>query len=205
MNLEELRLIFISICVIIVITPLTPLVMDLLPSKNESFLALAVLGEENQAEQYYPDDDPNIEVGERIQWTLYLYNHIGDIEYTSIRVKLLNSTMKPPNTTTLTPSPAPVLMEFRQVLLKNETRLQRFDLEMIQVTRENDIVRIEALKINGDTFQTDVASEGSNSFRFVFELWTYDERSNDFIFSWISDGDKRCAWNQIWFNITVLE
>ena len=203
MNLEELRLIFISICVIIVITPITPLLIDHLPSKDESFLALAVLGDGNLAENYYPGDDPSIEVGEEIHWILYLYNHMGDIEYTSIKVRLLNSTMNPPDTTALTSSTAPVLMEFRQVLLKNETWIHQFNWEILNMTNDDGITRINTLNINNDTFQTDVVSRGSVRFRLVFELWTYDEKSEDFVFSWITQGNKRCAWTQIWFNVTT--
>ena len=129
-------------------------------------------------------------------------NHMGDMEYTSIRVKLLNSTMKSPNTTALTPGSAPVLFELRQVLVKNETWLHKFTWEILELSNEDNVTKIGVLKINGDTFLTDIADRGSQGFRLVFELWTYDKGSDDFVFSWVSDGNKRCAWNQIWFNAT---
>jgi hypothetical protein len=52
-------------------------------------------------------------------------------------------------------------------------------------------------------FEGTLASTVSGSqFRFVFELWFFDESSNDLAFSWQSMGVQHAVWTQIWFNAT---
>ena len=165
-------------------------------------MALAVLGEEGMAENYYPGDDPDLEVGEEVHWTLYLYNHIGEARYVAVRVKLLNSTMLAPNSTSCTPSAAPVVYETRRVLLDNETLLYPLDWGLLEVGGEGDLISIEGLMINGGSLQTGVEAVHGYNFRVVLELWVYEEASEGFIFGWGSGEESRCAWNQIWFNVT---
>lgn len=163
-------------------------------------MALALLGEEGMAEHYYPEDDPNIEVSEEVHWTLYLYNHMGEAQYVAVRVKLLNSKILAPNSTSRNPSPAPVVYEVRRVLLDNETWLYPFSWSVEEIEVIGDLLQIDLLSVNGDLFQTSVFTEDGNNFRMVLELWVYDEGLNEFRFGWSSGNELRCAWNQIWFN-----
>ena len=139
MSLEDWHLVFVSVCMVLVLAACTPVVMAYLPRRGEPFMALAVLGEEGMAEKYYPGDDPDIELGEEVRWTLYLYNHMGEARYVAVRVKLLNSTMLAPNSTSCSPSPAPVVYDVRRVLLDNETGFYPFSwsVEEIEVVGES--------------------------------------------------------------------
>ena len=166
-------------------------------------MALAVLGEEGMAEHYYPGDDPNIDVGEKIRWTIYLYNHMGKAQYVAVRVKLLNSTMSAPNSTSCTPSDAPVVYEFRRVLLDNETLYYPLDWGLLEVGGEGDSVSLTGLMINGVSLKTGVEAIHGHNFRMVLELWIYDEASGGLIFGWGSGEESQCAWNQFWFNSTI--
>jgi len=202
MSLDDWHLVFVSICLILVLAVSTPIVMAYLPRRGEPFMALAVLGEEGMTEHYYPSDDPYIEVGEEVHWTLYLYNHMGEAQYVAVRVKLLNSTMLAPNSTSCSPSLAPVVYEVRRILLDNETWLYPLDWSLLKVSGDVELMTIDGLMMNGAVFQTDVEAFHGYNFRVVLELWVFEEASEGFIFGWRSDEEFRCAWNQIWFNVT---
>ena len=201
MSLDDWHLVFVSVCLVLVLAVCVPLVVALMPSREEPFLALAVLGEDGMAEHYYPGDDPQIEVGEEFHWTIYLYNHMGEVQYVAVMVKLLNSTMLAPNSTTFTPSPAPVVYEVRRVLLNNETLMFPFSWTVLNVEQIGDFLDVRSLSVNGEAIDTySVALHGLN-YRVVLELWVYDEDLGDFRFGWVYGDEMRCAWNQIWFNL----
>ena len=203
MSLDDWHLVFVSVCLVLLLAACTPVVMAYLPRREEPFMALAVLGEEGMAEKYYPGDDPNIEVGEEVRWTLYLYNHMGEVRYVAVRVKLLNSTMLAPNSTSCSPSPAPVVYDVRRVLLDNETWFYPFSWSVEEIEVVGDLGQIGLLSVNGNLVQTSVFAEDGYNFRIVLELWVYDEGLNEFQFGWGYGDELRCAWNQIWFNATL--
>ena len=70
MNLDDWHLVFVSACLVVVLVVCAPVALAYLPRRGEPFMALALLGEEGMAEHYYPDDDPSIEVGEEVSWTV---------------------------------------------------------------------------------------------------------------------------------------
>ena len=200
MNLDDWQLIFISVCLVLVLIACGPVVVALLPSMEESFFVLAVLGEEDMAEHYYPDDDPRIEVGEEVHWKIYLNNRMGEVKYIAVRVKLLNSTMLNPNSSSLTPSSAPVVHEIRRVILDNETWFYPFFWSINNTEFINSSLEIKLLIVNSESVVTRSIAEEDFNYRFIFELWVYDENLKDFRFGWGHGEEFRCAWNQVWFN-----
>jgi hypothetical protein len=202
MSLDDWHLAFVSVCMVLVLAACAPVAMAYLPRRGEPFMALAVLGEEGMAEHYYPGDDPDIDVGEKVSWTIYLYNHMGEAQYVAIRVKLLNSTMSAPNSSSCSPSPAAIVYEIRRVLLDNETWLYPFSWS-IEDLSVGELRQIERLSVNDDLIRTNVFAEEGYNFRFVLELWVYEGDLEDFRFGWSSGDESHCAWNQIWFNSTL--
>jgi len=205
MSLDDWHLVFVSVCLILIFAACAPVIMTLAPIREESFMALAVLGEEGMAESYYPDDDPEIEVGEDVHWILYLNNHMGEAQYVSVKVKLLNSTMSAPNSTSCSQSPASTIYEIRQVLLDNGTWIYPFSWSVVDIERVGDFIEVTQLLVNRDFIEVEVLSKDGCNFRIVFELWIYDSDLKDFRFGWNSGDESRCAWNQIWFNATLTE
>lgn len=205
MNLDDWRLIFISICLFLVLAVNYPLIMANLPIKGEKFFAIAVLGEEEMTENYYPNNDPNIDVGEELHWNLYIHNNMGEVRYVAIRAKLLNSTMTAPNSTSCSYSPASVVYEVRRVLLDNEVWVYPFSWNIAEIERFEDITEITQLSVNQNIFEIRVVAKDGYNFRMVFELWVYDSDLDDFRYGWSSGDELYCAWTQLWFNATLPE
>lgn len=203
MNLEDWHLVFVTACILLVLGAFTPVITSLLPDRSEPFMALAILGREGMAEDYYPGDGANIAPSQPVNWHLYLYNHMGEARYVSVKIKLSNSTIEPPNSTSCTPCPAPAAYQIRRVLLDNETWISPLSWEIINTSIIDEYVKIEHVSFNGDVIRVDAASENGNNFRVILELWVYDEELEELRFGWRQGDGLRCAWNQIWFNSTI--
>jgi hypothetical protein len=173
------------------------------PARPERFFAMWILGSEGLAEHYYPNDNPNLVPGQFVNWTLGVYNHMNSLQYVVVRVKLLNSTITSPNDTSGTPSPSPPLLEFRRVLIDNDTWSFPFTWKISNYTIESGSVLITGLTANQTLIQGNFArAVGGHNFRLVFELWFYDSTTQSLVFS-SSDSEVHSAWSQIWFNATM--
>jgi hypothetical protein len=127
---------------------------------------------------------------------------MGSLEYVAVRVKLLNSTLPNPNDTLGEPSPAPVILEFAQVLLNNQTWSIPFDWEISNYTIRGGNTVITGLLVNLSPYHGRFATANLGlGFRFVFELWFYDIQTNNLAFSWTTNGRPTDSWTQIWFNV----
>ena len=174
------------------------------PRPGENFFAMWILGSGGMAEHYYPNDDPNLAVGQDVKWTIGVYNHMNSLQYVILRVKLLNATIASPNDTAGTPSPVAPLLEFRRVLVDNETWSFPFVWDIENFTLQTGNVVITELAFNQTLVRGELARavHGYN-FRFVFELWSYDSTAQSLVFSWQSEAIVRSVWTQIWFNATI--
>lgn len=205
MNLDDWHLVFVLVCITLLITISAPVVMAYIKINEEQFFVLAVLGEDGMVENYYPDNDPDINVGEEIHWTIYLHNHMGETKYVVVKVKLLSSTMIAPNSTLCSPSPESAIFEVRRVLMDNETWLYPLNWYLLDVEFSNEIASIKSMMINENPYQIDVETMHGYNFRIILELWIYDEISESFNFGWVAKQEPHSAWNQIWFNVTLAE
>ena len=207
MNLEDYKTLFVSITLIAILAASTPLIGMLigmfLPQQEEPFLAMATLGEGGMADKYYPGGDPNIRVESPVRWYIYLYNHMGCAQYVAVRVKLLNSVLPGPDSASCSPSPTPAFFELRYVLIKNETRVSPLFWRVSEATQGENVVSITELVVNNMTVGLDATASDGYNFRMVLELWVYDDASDGLRFGWRSGQKYRCAWNQIWFNVTM--
>ena len=173
------------------------------PWPQEQFFAMWILGSEGLAERYYPNDDPNLRIGEEVNWTLGIYNHMGSLQYVVIRVKLLNSTIASPDDFSGRPSPVSPILEFTRVLVDNETWSVPFKWRIESLSVRGKSLLVTELSINRVSFSGElVAASSGHNYRFVFELWFYDMASNDFTFSG-GTSTRRSVWTQVWFNATA--
>lgn len=202
MSLDDWHTVFVSACLFLALVVSAPLVAAYLPKAQEPFSALALLGQHGMAEDYFPNGSPDIHVGENVRWTIYVHNHMGKTEYISLRIKLLNSTTTPPNSTSCTPSCVPATYEVQRFVQNNETWLYPFSWSVKKATFLGDYEGLDNLVINGEDVRTNVLAKNGCNFRSVIELWIFDEQLNDFRFGWSYGQESRCVWNQVWFNIT---
>jgi hypothetical protein len=174
------------------------------PVPSEQFYAMYILGSNGLAELYYPNDNPNLTVGEPVNWTIGVYNHMGSLQYVVVRVKLLNSSLPSPDELSGTPSSVAPLTEFARVLVNNETWSIPFVWKLLGVSSSAGRVLITGISINQVTLTRDLGKAMSGiNYRIVFELWFYDTSTNDLAFSWHAQNSQHSVWTQIWFNVTT--
>ena len=170
----------------------------------EQFFAMWILGSSGLAENYYPNNNSTLVQGKQLNWTLGVYNHMGDLEYVVVRVKLLNSTLASPNELTGTPSPVDEIFEFSRILVDNETWSIPFVWRILNITQQGQSLLVTGLSINQTSLIGNLGSATSGvNFRLVFELWSYDVNSSNSTFSWNAQGTTHSVWTQIWFNATT--
>ena len=173
------------------------------PPPTEQFFAMWILGSGGLAEQYYPRDDPNLVMGEQLNWTLGVYNHMGSLQYVVIRAKLLNSTLAAPDELAGTPSPVPPIMEFSRVMVDNETWSVPFPWRISSISQRGEALLITELSVGKAVLKGELAAAVSGiNYRFIFELWFYDQTVDDFAFAWKTKDIPHAVWTQIWFNVT---
>jgi hypothetical protein len=174
------------------------------PRQTEEFFQLYVLGANHQATAYYPGDNPDISSGETVTWYLGVVNNMSSVQFISIRVKVSNSTINPPDALQGLESPAPAVTDFARFLQDNETWEFPFVWNILNATSTGGSIHVLTLQINNETYQIPSwsASNGYN-FRLIFELWTWNQDSDSFQFGWNTNGEQKIAWLQVWFNMTA--
>lgn len=199
MNLKY-RISFLVVGLVLIVLT-TSLIGRVVSGGGEQFFIMAMLGKDKMMGDYYPNSDPDVEVNSSVLWNIVVHNNMGGAQYVSIRVKVLNLTMQGPGA--LSPSPTPVLLEFRNSLADNQTVWIPFNWSILEITHQGDSVVIKKLIINGVPYIVDVGAVSGFNFRFIFELWYSNAASQNFEFTWRSAGEERCVWNQLWFNATA--
>lgn len=174
------------------------------PQQTEEFFQLYVLGANHMTADYYPNDDPNIGLGESVSWYLGVTNFMGSVQLVAIRIRLGNQTIQPPNDQTDAPSSAPLVMEFQRFLSDNETWEFPFVWEIMNATTSGGVTRVLGLEINNQTYPVvGLGAQNGFNLRFIIELWTWNVDSDSFGFGWYAGSQQSVAWLQIWFNATT--
>ena len=177
------------------------------PSPRQGFFELYALGANGTARDYYPNNSVFIQPGQPVTWYIGLSNQMGSIQYVDIRVKLGNQTLNPPNDTTASPSPAPVVADFKHFISDNATWEIPFVWQIMNFSTQGNSSRVLQLQIDNVTYSlqnTPTCSlHGPCSLRFIFELWTWDVSIGDFQIGWRNGAQQRIAWLQLWFNPTL--
>jgi hypothetical protein len=146
-----------------------------------------------------------LSLGERITWYLGVSNNMGMVQFVSVRVKISNQSIPPPDEQQALGSPAPTIAEFVRFLQNNETWEVPFIWDISNITLSSGSAHIMTFQINNETYQvSDWTADQGYNFRLVFELWTWQPDSNAFEFGWTNNGQRQVAWLQMWFNATEV-
>lgn len=200
MSIKRWNRLLIIIYVLIVILIFSPLFDNDLSIPSEKFFSLGILGQNNQLEQYFPKNKPEIQINQSMEWSIYISNNYEETKYLAIYVKLINETMNQPNTISCSPSSSPILYSKELIVLKDQEMLLPFNWSLIDYEITDESIILLDLIINGELL-SDLNVNG-NRFRMIFELWVFNENTSEFTFNWYDeDNVNHCSWNQIWFNV----
>jgi hypothetical protein len=178
--------------------------LQLEAAPTDQFFSMWILGANGLTENYFPNNNPNLIVGETVNWTLGIYNHNSALQYVVLRVKLLNATQIAPNELTGAPSPVDAIFEFARVLTSNETWAVPFVWAIMNETNFRGSLKITGLMINQTLITGNLGEANSGlNFRMVFELWFYDPATDRLAFSQTTTTASYSIWTQLWFNATA--
>ena len=154
------------------------------PSQENYFIELGILGKNKTADAYFSNLDSIIEVGLQSEWYLYVHNHMDSVQNISLRIKILNSTMTLPNDNNNEYSPYESFAEFPLSLSVNETIFVPFIWGISDIVIQNDSVAIKQLIVNSQICEVDIMNFSDSYFQLVFELWVYEDSSQEYKFGW---------------------
>lgn len=173
------------------------------PWPNEQFLNLMVLGRNGMFENYFPDDKPSVGVGEHINWNLVVINNMSSTKFVTIKVRVGNISSMSPDETNCTPSLAPVICEFSKTMMPSESWSFSYAWRILSAEESEAYIAITSLEINNISIAiSSVSAKQGHNFRMIFELWTLDSDTGEFVFGWYDQDKMECAWLQQWFNVT---
>jgi uncharacterized membrane protein len=173
------------------------------PRPREQFFQLYILGAHHMAADYYPNNNTDISIGEAVTWYLGVTDNMGSVQLVSVRVKIGNQTIKPPDDQNGIESPAPLVAEYVRVLQDNETWETPFVWTITDAVSTGNSTRLLTLQFDNETYKLqDSTASGGRNFRLIFELWTLQLDTDTFQFGWVANGEHRVAWLQVWFNMT---
>jgi uncharacterized membrane protein len=169
--------------VLLIATPLLSRAIPSLPN-NAQFSELYLLGPNQKAENY----PSNIAVGQNYSVYLGVGNQLGSSAYYVLYVKFGNETDPLPNATLGIPSSLPPLYEYRFSIQNgvNWGSFLNFSVSSSSISGNNS--RINILQVNGIEFKVDKPamwnpSSATFTYRFLFELWTYNMQTDSVEFN----------------------
>jgi hypothetical protein len=197
-NLEDYRTLFMVGGLVLVLVAAFPGISVVFPFQRveERFSELWLLGPEHKAVNY----PLNIR-GNEMQGPIYVgvSNHMRDLQYYMVYVKLRNQTQPLPDASTSESSPLPPLCEFRFFLADGETweTSVSFNVEDVDFKGNSGIVR--RISINDHSLPINLSSSWDSEnegfyYQLFYELWLYDATIEVFGFH------DRFVW--IWLNMT---
>jgi hypothetical protein len=168
------------------------------PTVQEKYITLSTVGSDMTTRSIYPSSDSFVSRNATLDWNVQLYNHMSETEYLAIRVKLLNATQFGPDEARHLPSPISHIYEQRLILGDNSTATLPLVINLKEVMISGADSTINAISINGkEISKLNVSNEKSSTFKFVIELWRYDVKFENFVYTWPSGPESESAWNQI--------
>lgn len=187
------------------------------PRPSQSFMSFGVYSQSGLS-QYLPASNSTVTLGQDVNWTIIVTNYMGSPQLVMLVARIGNSSLTPlnlPNTSNCSPSangtkPAtcfPQTMSTNRFLGNGET--SRFNFNWIPESVTNQSGRLLlSLRENGENVSSSPVGAGSGgSFRWIFELWTFNQECNDptalscYHYGFGPQNSSTGLWLQIWFNI----
>ena len=206
MNFDEYRMLFrvVTFVLILIVSFAFFTSVFTIPKTGERFFVLALLGSGKMAENYFPNNNSTVLLNEEVSWYVEAYNYVPTVQYVSVVVKLINSTISSPDSVNCVPSPASYeIMNFSVFLTYEKSMLIPFVWKVSAIAIHDDLVEINSINFNGVVVPSRIGAMNGTNFRLVFELWQFNTTSNQFEFAWDSGFGLRCAWVQMVFDVAT--
>ena len=168
--------------------------------------------------QYLPIPNSTVSLGQAVNWTLVVTNYMGSPQLVMIVPRIGNSSLTaltPPKSSNCSPSangtdPAscfPQLSSISRFVGNGETSRFSFNWTPESVTNQSGRLFL-TLQENGENVTSaPVGAFSGGSFRWIFELWTFNQDCNDptalscYHYGFGPQNSSIGSWLQIWFNI----
>jgi hypothetical protein len=162
---------------------------------SQPFVAWGVFSPNDTLSNYFSGVGANVTTHKVLNWHFELTNEMGSIQYVGIVYRLGNSSSVNPNATT--PARAvPQIGNTSRFIPNGQTESINFAWDIDSETTAGGLVILK-MTINGQQVSSPVGAVKGLKFRFFFELWTYDLRSNSFLYGANAVSGN---WLQVWFN-----
>jgi Protein of unknown function (DUF1616) len=171
------------------------------PKSEEQFIELGLLGRNKMAEDFFQNSNSTVTVNSQNDWYIFIHNHMENSQNILIKVKLLNSTMEIPDDQEHKPSPYASFAEFPISLSNNETLLFPFSWSITGLDYVGGSVVLRQMMINEATTNINVTTSSTSYFQMVFELWVYNNSSEEYDFGWTSGEGFSSASLHIGFRV----
>ena len=222
MKLNEVKILTIIISIFIISTVWLSYFRGIINSDSDNqFLAMGIIGVNNNIENYYINNNTEIALGAANHWNISVTNSMDDIQYLDIKVKIwslngpYNDTL--PNSVELIPSNATTVYDLPFFLARGDTTYHEFTWTLAnstKITPNDKTIGISTnITINNSKYPIELnlpripsnipgASNYAYS-RIIFELWAYNGNTNTFNFKVETPSKEFCIWNQLFFKIKL--
>jgi len=188
MNKKYFKAEFLTVLLVSLIIYLSIAYAVTTPRIDEEYFQMYILGREKTADKYYPyENNRTIPLNTNVTWYIIIENYVRKPSLVLIKFKLGNSTTKTVNDSKFEPAEMPVIQEITKVLLPDEKWVIKLTWKIVKIEKIHDLHYL-TLDWNGTKIPVnDIGSK--DSFRFVIELWTYN--NGKFILGWILFKEER--------------
>lgn len=187
--------------VIAIVIIAVSLISTFWPRYEMQFIELGLLGKEKVAKDYFSNENSTVSLGTQVNWYIYLHNHMEGPQNVIIKVKLINSTMQVSNDEEHIPSPSASFIELSTPLSDNETLLVPFSWSVTEVTSLSGLILLRQLIVNDQSVDVDISTISDSFFQMIFELWVYNQSSQEYEFGWQSSQGFSSASLHIGFRV----
>jgi hypothetical protein len=221
MKLNEIKILIIIISIFIITAVWVAYLRGFTNlNSDDQFLSIGIIEKNNNIENYYVNNNTEINFGTNNYWNISVTNNMNSVQYLDVKVKILSYTSTHndilPNSTLLTPSSATTIYDLPFFITKGSTMNHNFTWSIENPSKiiSNDSTAMgisTIMTINNSKYPinlslhkiNNIASEKNFVYsRIVFELWSLDENTNKFSFT-INTPTKSCVWNQLFFKINM--
>ena len=182
MHFDDFKLVYVLTCFglgLIILSPTLAMVVRI--PGGERYSELWILGAGHMAEDY----PFNVKPHEVYQVFLGVTNHMGDLQYYKVYVKLGSQTESSPNAVNGTPSVLDPVFEHQLFLRDGEAWERQVSFSFADVSFEGNSCKISNFVMDGHVLNVDKLliwdNEGDGFYcQLFFELWIYSNTASGF-------------------------